>query len=85
MRNHSFPEISCIICSGPLDLSLDLSADENGKAVHEECYVNRLVAAPSHKTVIAKLFDFVPPVANSRRCRRWHDLPLNLSKPLGSW
>jgi hypothetical protein len=63
MRNHSFPEISCIICSEPLDLSLDLSADENGKAVHQECYVNRLVAAPSHKTVIAKLFDFVSPVA----------------------
>ena len=63
MRSHSFPEISCIICSEPLDLSLDLSADENGKAVHQDCYVNRLVAAHSHKTVIAKLFDFVRPVA----------------------
>jgi hypothetical protein len=42
MRNHSFPEISCIICSEPLDLSLDLSADEYGKAVHTECYVKHI-------------------------------------------
>jgi hypothetical protein len=44
MRSHSFPEIFCIICSEPLDLSLDLSADEYGKAVHTECYVKHITS-----------------------------------------
>jgi len=44
VRNPSFPEISCIICSEPLDLSLDLSADEYGKAVHTECYVKHITS-----------------------------------------
>jgi hypothetical protein len=42
MGSRSFPEISCIICSKPLDLSVDLCVDEYGKAVHTECYVKRL-------------------------------------------
>jgi hypothetical protein len=42
MGSRPFPEIPCIICNKPLDLSLDLTADENGKAVHEDCYVRRL-------------------------------------------
>jgi hypothetical protein len=44
MASHPFPEISCKICAKPVDLSVDLSADENGKAVHEECYVKRIIA-----------------------------------------
>jgi hypothetical protein len=39
MGGHSFPEISCAICAKPVDLAVDLFADENGKAVHEDCYV----------------------------------------------
>jgi hypothetical protein len=35
-----FPEIPCALCSKPLDLQTDLCADENGKAVHEDCYVS---------------------------------------------
>jgi len=31
-----FPEVPCVICSKPVDLRADLSADENGKAVHTE-------------------------------------------------
>jgi hypothetical protein len=42
MGGHPFPEIACTICSKPLDLRIDLSADENGKAVHEDCYVKRI-------------------------------------------
>jgi hypothetical protein len=42
MGGHPFSEISCIICSKLLDLTVDLSADENGKAVHEACYVGRI-------------------------------------------
>jgi hypothetical protein len=43
MGGHPFQEISCILCSKPVDLKVDLSADENGKAVHTECYVQRIM------------------------------------------
>jgi hypothetical protein len=42
MGGHAFPEISCTICAKPVNLQADLYADENGKAVHEDCYVKRL-------------------------------------------
>ncbi len=42
MGGHPFLEISCIICSKPVDLTVDLSTDENGKAVHTDCYVKRI-------------------------------------------
>jgi organic radical activating enzyme len=41
MGGHSFPEIPCIICSKPVDLMVDLIADENGGPVHEDCYLKR--------------------------------------------
>jgi len=34
--------LHCAICAEPVDLTADLSADENGKAVHEDCYVKRV-------------------------------------------
>lgn len=39
MGGHRFPEIPCTIFAKPVDLETDLTADENGKAVHEQCYV----------------------------------------------
>jgi hypothetical protein len=45
MGSRPFREISCALCSKPVDLLIDLSADENGKAVHEECYVKRLTSS----------------------------------------
>ena len=42
MRGYSFQAITCAICAKPLNLRADLCADENGKAVHEECYVRPL-------------------------------------------
>ena len=55
MHSHRFPETRCIICSQPLDLQTDLSADENGKAVHEDCYVKRITSSSRNlaSTVIA--------------------------------
>jgi hypothetical protein len=44
MGSRPFPEISCAFRSKLVDLLIDLSADENGKAVHEECYVNPAAA-----------------------------------------
>ena len=47
MGGHLFPDIPCKLCSKPVDLSADLSADENGKAVHEECYVKHITIFPA--------------------------------------
>jgi hypothetical protein len=41
MDSGPFSETSCIVCSLPVGLRVDLHADENGKAVHEGCHVNR--------------------------------------------
>jgi len=56
MKSRPFPEIPCLICSKPIDLSVDLSADENGKAVHTECYVKR-ITTPQAVPSIAMMAD----------------------------
>jgi hypothetical protein len=43
MGGHKLPDIPCILCNEPVDLSVDLSTDEDGKAVHEHCYVKRIM------------------------------------------
>jgi hypothetical protein len=48
MGGHPFPETPCTICAKPLDLTVDLYADENGKAVHQNCYVNSLISSQSN-------------------------------------
>ena len=45
MGGHPFQEIPCTICAKPVDLTVDLSADENGKAVHEDCYVKHITSS----------------------------------------
>ena len=35
---------TCRICSKPLQLKTDTRTDEDGKAVHEECYVQHVTA-----------------------------------------
>jgi hypothetical protein len=42
MGGHPFPEIPCTICAKPVDLVVDLYADEYGHAMHEACYVMRV-------------------------------------------
>jgi hypothetical protein len=34
--------ILCRICGQPLSLTSDIVVDEDGKAVHEECYVKHI-------------------------------------------
>jgi hypothetical protein len=51
MGGPSFPEMSCKICCKPVDLSVDLYADENGKAVHEECYINQISQLPKRPSI----------------------------------
>ena len=54
MGGRPLPEMPCILCSKPINLQSDLSADENGKAVHEECcQVDRLVSGNPLSTEMA--------------------------------
>jgi hypothetical protein len=61
MDSRTFPEIPCVICSKPVNLQTDLCADENCKAVHADCYIKRIEAAPDSK----------PPIMFSPRPETW--------------
>jgi hypothetical protein len=41
---HKKEIFTCRICNSPLQLETDTRTDEDGKAVHEECYVKLLTA-----------------------------------------
>jgi hypothetical protein len=41
------------ICNTPVDLAVDLNADESGSAVHEDCYVKRLSSEHSNSSAAA--------------------------------
>jgi hypothetical protein len=53
MGGRPFPAVSCIICSKPLDLRTDLSADENGQALHTECYVKHICGGAGNTLIEA--------------------------------
>jgi hypothetical protein len=39
----------CPICNKPIDLNRDRVTDENGKVMHETCYVQKLMSdSPNH-------------------------------------
>ena len=48
MGGHSFLEIPCTICAKPVDLNVDMCADENGKAVHSDCYLKHITGSRSN-------------------------------------
>jgi hypothetical protein len=60
MRRHFTPELRCAICSDPIDLTIDLCADENGEPIHEGCYVNRLIAVCSIQASVGRPVDTLP-------------------------
>jgi hypothetical protein len=35
--------VSCVLCNRSVNLTVDLCCDENGKAVHWDCYFNRII------------------------------------------
>jgi hypothetical protein len=37
-----------MLCSKPVNLTSDLSTDENGQAVHEECYAKRITSSTNN-------------------------------------
>jgi len=70
MAGHSFPEIACSICAKPVRLEADLNADENGRIVHEDCYVSRLTARPNQTTAekLLAMLSAQPPVLHCPKC-----------------
>jgi hypothetical protein len=52
MAAHPYPEIPCTICSKLVDLRVDLYADENGRAVHEKCYINLTQSAKQPQALL---------------------------------
>ena len=44
MGGPSFTEIPCTLCGETVDLTVDLCADENGVAIHEDCYVKHVTS-----------------------------------------
>jgi len=40
--------VSCVLCNRSVNLTVDLSCDENGKAVHGDCYFNRIIGATAN-------------------------------------
>ena len=39
---HHMDTFDCALCHQPVNLTTDLACDETGKAVHEQCYVDRI-------------------------------------------
>ena len=37
-------ENSCVMCGNPVDETIDLNIDENGRGVHEQCYLDRFAS-----------------------------------------
>jgi hypothetical protein len=58
MNSPPFPEIPCLICSKPVNLQTDLCADENGKAVHADCYIKRITGG--HGSQAPTMFSPLP-------------------------
>jgi hypothetical protein len=42
MASRPDAEMQCLLCNRPLDLQTDLNANENGMAVHEDCYAQSI-------------------------------------------
>jgi hypothetical protein len=37
--------LTCAVCDQPTDLTRDLTTDERGRAVHQQCYDERLLSS----------------------------------------
>ena len=49
MSDRSQPHVLCRLCGQPVTFLSDTVADEDGKAVHEHCYVDHIGAAPDDR------------------------------------
>jgi len=68
MAGHPFLEIHCILCKKPVDLSIDLSADENGKAVHVECYAKQIRTCSESISVRSLITRWLTMLSKNDKC-----------------
>jgi hypothetical protein len=54
MGGHPLP-VPCTICAKPVDLTVELCADEYGKAVHEDCYVKDVTSSRNNPSCTATM------------------------------
>jgi len=54
MATNKGEEIRCPICYRPVELGIDFRTDEEGRTVHEACYVNR--TAPPVKRAVPRYY-----------------------------
>jgi hypothetical protein len=47
--------LHCVQCKKSVDLIIDLITDESGKAVHEQCYVDKIIAGDFVETSRSRL------------------------------
>lgn len=47
MDRHRQLEINCSICNRQVNLQTDPCTDENGHAIHEDCYAKRVIQGKS--------------------------------------
>jgi hypothetical protein len=45
MNTYQPTDFLCALCGKPVDLTIDLEADENGKTVHPHCYFDQLTGS----------------------------------------
>jgi hypothetical protein len=43
-------EFHCVLCNKPVDLMTDTVADEMGQAVHQQCYVSKIICKDFEET-----------------------------------
>jgi hypothetical protein len=53
-----FREMPCAICRKPLNVQINLCADENGKAVHGDCYIKRIISSETSQGMGRQLLSF---------------------------
>ena len=48
-------EGSCVMCGNPVNEMIDLNIDENGKGVHEQCYLDRFIGKSDTASPLPRL------------------------------
>jgi hypothetical protein len=55
MGGQFFSEVPCILCRRPVDLQTDLCSNENGMAVHEDCYFRQITTAQHGNSPVSRV------------------------------
>jgi hypothetical protein len=54
MGSRPFPEIPCKLCTKPVDLRIELCADETGASVHQDCYFKHVRSGKSESESVPR-------------------------------